>query len=1173
MRRKFCERYNQIWEKEKSCMGCERVCDVSLSNADTFIEYCFEQSCTRTKNGLNVLTEWRYHKDQYCKIIATTIYDFQHYSRHDESHSISILESIEMVLGDERIVSLSRGDLWLLLEAAYSHDLGMAVTGEELFEIWRNEEFKEFLLMGVSSYGMDIKEAASYYKQMDNLLDRKRQMDDLDEKHVIQVQFDECWPMHIVNYVDWLVADYIRRRHSQRQEQTRARVVVLQEPAIPKRLYQQVIEITKLHTDYDYENILNKLKQEEKGIGAEHIHPRFAAAMLRLGDVLDMENDRFSLYAMTHMERIPSASLLHFGKHNAISDIQISMQEIRLEAVSNDLQVCNNASQWFQMIDQEVNDLICHWNDIVPDMLKGCRLIRSKCQVFYKNLLGQVGIYTVSNQKYFEINRYKILELLVGANIYDMRIDFIREYLQNAMDATKMQLWQNIKLGLYEEYIDSQLLKNKKLMPFHLPRNVYENSQVKLRVEMPANRFDVVVVSIEDQGIGMEKECLRVISSPGSGWKKRERYNRQIREMPSWLRPTGGFGIGIQSAFMAAKKVLVETQTDDESMGRRITMESPTEGGIISIEDFVLGHHGTKVKVEVPVELFQSWNSMIKKSYEGEIRFNPVSVQTDKVDMFNALEIENYVIKVLKEYLRKIIPNPLIPIEIYSRGKKVESIESTRWKEQVWNDFGEEKFTIFWKGAEYRFSIYNRNSIAIWDRKNGAYVSISWTNGKRAMRPSNIVCYKNVRMTKERVLRGALRQWFDIYIDYMGFQAEKVLKIHRNEFAEEFDASRRTMDYLRIYFHICSYLEKNVYILPSERLPEFFMDRDFILARMMFVEEDDEVAFRERIKELCDADAGKINWVIPCHKVKIELKPGSLADEVSDILELPIEEEKYHIALNNENVTLLELYDRLLPTLRDCHTKKNNNHVLLVETKDTDGEHSSVKHSGFLEWVSRNMVCLGGELRFKENVSQGDWQYQIIKEGLLESEFLECLSVALEVEKARYVLGGLNDPWGKNFYRFGMNEYRKEFIVLTENEFYSQSFKGPDGRKDRKIFDAQVMQSWYRDLLIDSVPYDLSDSGMDPFLISPISENIRVIARNNNFVAKTQGNYLGIDAFITVVMGKDEDHPNEEFGYLMNWVTQHAINPDIRGNKNAVWNLYKAYTLEIYERIVKKGLC
>lgn len=163
MRDRFNERY--IAAIKADCMHecCLESGFVKLSKADTFIEYCFEMACAHMNRGLDVLTEWRYRKDQYCKITDTIIYDFAHYSKHDSSHSVSILETIELVIGDERIVKLSRGDLWLLLESAYSHDIGMALTGKELHDLWSDPDFKEYLLACLTSKDPDLKEAASYY--------------------------------------------------------------------------------------------------------------------------------------------------------------------------------------------------------------------------------------------------------------------------------------------------------------------------------------------------------------------------------------------------------------------------------------------------------------------------------------------------------------------------------------------------------------------------------------------------------------------------------------------------------------------------------------------------------------------------------------------------------------------------------------------------------------------------------------------------------------------------------------------------------------------------------------------------------------------------------------------------------------------------------------------------
>ena len=168
MRSQFRERYMMA----KSVRGCcnKELDSLELSQADTFIEFCFEMECAHKYEGKDVLTEWRLHKAQYCGIMDTIIYDFGHFSRHDASHSISILETMELVIGDERIVKLSRGDLWLLLECAYSHDIGMAVTGSELYELWRNPDFKEYLLNCLSSKDPDEKEAAQYYQHMDDAL-------------------------------------------------------------------------------------------------------------------------------------------------------------------------------------------------------------------------------------------------------------------------------------------------------------------------------------------------------------------------------------------------------------------------------------------------------------------------------------------------------------------------------------------------------------------------------------------------------------------------------------------------------------------------------------------------------------------------------------------------------------------------------------------------------------------------------------------------------------------------------------------------------------------------------------------------------------------------------------------------------------------------------------------
>lgn len=71
-----------------------------------------------------------------------------------------------------------------------------------------------------------------------------------------------------------------------------------------------------------------------------------------------------------------------YAKHEAISHIIITSEEIQVEAESDQIEVCKCAQDWFHLIEQEVQDLIYSWNEIAPPLLRGCTLKRSHCHVY-----------------------------------------------------------------------------------------------------------------------------------------------------------------------------------------------------------------------------------------------------------------------------------------------------------------------------------------------------------------------------------------------------------------------------------------------------------------------------------------------------------------------------------------------------------------------------------------------------------------------------------------------------------------------------------------------------------------------------------------------------------------------------------------------------------------------
>lgn len=139
------------------------------------------------------------------------------------------------------------------------------------------------------------------------------------------------------------------------------------------------------------------------------------------------------------------------------------------------------------------------------------------------------------------------MKLLEGTSIYRDRYVGIREMLQNAVDASLLQLWKDI---IQNRYISYGLTKDAVSSGLDLldlcKKNraaVFENYNIYVEVILD-QREDKVFVIVKDKGIGITPEDMEYISNIGSS-KERKVYDK----MPAWLQPSGVFGIGLQSVF------------------------------------------------------------------------------------------------------------------------------------------------------------------------------------------------------------------------------------------------------------------------------------------------------------------------------------------------------------------------------------------------------------------------------------------------------------------------------------------------------------------------------------------------------------------------------------------------------------------------------------------------
>lgn len=1136
-------------EKDKNSMSVWRLEDCP-AYADTYIEWCFEKRCKEYRNGVHILTEWRDHKKQLVSYLEASVFDFQHYSRHDESHAVSILESIEMILGKERVDRLSIGDLWLLLECAYSHDMGMSLSYDELIYLWEeNEEFKEYVQSLVAE---GKEEAVAFYKVTDNLLKGKERFSDLEhyldrnqslEDDMKNVQ--ESWPVHMERGIQMIVAEFIRKKHPKRLMETIEKLDEKKNPEIPIRLYKVMVEACSLHGE-EFEQIFHKLPYCEKGFGNSRIHPQFAATMLRIGDLLDMDNNRFNVRAVEHYGELPAMSMIHLKKHKAITHLAIKTDGIEVEAKSPEVAVCVIVNQWFQMLDIEVQKLICVWNRIVPAELRGCLLTTCKCQIYLETECGCKEFDTRTDSE-FQVDKSKMIKLLMGTNIYNCSIDFIREYLQNALDASKMRLWIDIKSGKLHYSDNIRWRENpKELIPFDIGASIYDQYAIEIYVSLD-ERAHLVTLEIRDKGIGIEKECVNVISKIGLGWRGRKKYQEEFSKMPKWLQPTGGFGIGLQSAFMASDKVEIITRGLKENEGRKIILENPKGKGSITEEVLREAEEGTTVKVVFDYFELIKAHDVADKNLVDDYQKEPYMLEKDTMreqiekGLLSRAGMESYVIAFLDNYISRYFAGTMIPFKIISQeGRKTIyrkiankefpeiRIERSASKEREYEYTAGNKIKIYSKeiflnGKKfYLFYIPSNGlkAIYIWNSHDCIFSKIEYQkNGPKC------ICFKNARVNREKMINESYMKFYSIFIDYEGFYAEKILKVHREEFNPEFQYQLSVYELFEVYFQFLKFLNGIDYV--GERF-----DKDLF--------------------DLCPQLVQLVYFKIPLdalRKKEIENR--------AKVLVLG-EGEKYtefQKQLKNWEEIETDIYRML------SGPKKG---VAFVKIPKTDEKESALREDNNILFSSaevENWIKFQ-QTKALENVSTAEKtdtkKEQLLKE-LREKGYViadeDAVRLLLDYSGVEKTYFRFKNEWDADIYaKLEMREPRK---LLSEKEFYKKSCEVE--LSGIRVFEQEHVNR-YLLLTVRTVPFlNREDTGTG-YLISPID---RGIAQEME-ISKVHTNPEVVVEKISYKEFRKGVIGNAYFQVLIDWVYENQMQEG-KYTKNEIREEYEKYIRDIYD--------
>lgn len=515
--------------------------------------------CAQYPRYINLNSTWTLNKRTCSDLLKSVVIRYPHFSMHDASHAEAVVSKMEMLLGS-RIQKLSPTDTWLLLHAAYAHDLGMVVQWSEIKDVWEQPEFQSYLSSLSISTDPDLRAAAKFIQDTSGLAS------------------SQVWPLEAYRYVSLINANYFRTQHAQLSKAYINSAVqkfdldLGHNGLIQPRLIKLLGQICAIHTE-STEKALD-LDYQTNGFDSDYAHPRFVAMLLRLGDLLDIDNGRFNTGAELSFGGLPATSIPHKEKHESTTQLLVTPAEISFRSDCPNSEAYLEVRQFVTWLESEVDFFTKYWSKIAPEDLGGYAPCFDRKELLINGVQDIDGVAGLK----FEISQDKAFQIIEGSNIYEDRFVFIREVIQNALDASKLQLWNDLTSGTYRAWFDLPI--TSALQPYNLNKKIYESYPVQVKLSTLPD--GLVQVEITDRGTGISVDSFKRMCSVGTSNSGSKQIQKMIQDMPNWLRPTAGFGIGLQSIFLLTDQFEVDTSTGTETF--HAVVHSKRTGGYLQLQ-------------------------------------------------------------------------------------------------------------------------------------------------------------------------------------------------------------------------------------------------------------------------------------------------------------------------------------------------------------------------------------------------------------------------------------------------------------------------------------------------------------------------------------------------------------------------------------------------------------
>ena len=501
--------------------------------------------------------------EQMLSFIRQSGFFFQ-YTQHDIGHIDAMLGALDWLLPSSTREKMTPADWLLVVLAIYFHDLGMLVTKDE-FEHRFSSDFPRYrdkeLMRGAGGEEYAAKIATLKHDEA--------------ERFMYEEFVRHNHARRIAAWVKGKVGTSMGAADRAAQEVDS----LLRDLPLQFRL--DLALVCESHHLDDLDRLDKySLSQPYGNSPEETANVHYAALLLRAADLLHITRDRTPSTIFRLIAPTDPLSQREWAKQMGVTCVRAEMgrdsdDNVDPNAPRNTIGVhghfldpngffglttflsyaqteLQRTYDWAQIAKREGSTYEFPWRYIDTSGIKVKDFLPAKCS--------------------FEIDQKKVIDLLTGHALYNDANVVIRELIQNALDAVRLQA----------------LIDNK------------EGEQGRVRVHWDsANRC----LTVEDNGTGMtqtiiENHLLKI----GASRYKADDFLQRYPSFSSISR----FGIGILSTFMVANRVEITTCHPDETTARQLMLRSVHGQFLIKLLDkesdadaSSLAPHGSRFRIWV----------------------------------------------------------------------------------------------------------------------------------------------------------------------------------------------------------------------------------------------------------------------------------------------------------------------------------------------------------------------------------------------------------------------------------------------------------------------------------------------------------------------------------------------------------------------------------------------